>query len=59
MRYYKIKLEITDAIEAPNERAALERVVWDWLPSLTDLSDFIEIEQCNKRQYKLEARGIV
>ena len=52
MKTYKITIEWTDAIKAENEQEAWDKLCWDILPEITDLSDYIEIEECNKQTYK-------
>ena len=55
MKYYKITLELTDAVKAKDYDTAKNKVIWDILPNI-EWNDFMTIEECNKKDYKENTR---
>ena len=57
MKFYKISIDITDAVAAKNYNEAMDKFIYDIAPNIGDLSDFTSITECSEDDYKYNTRG--
>ena len=50
-KYWKVTIEFTDAVKAKDYDEARDKACYDVVGRMTDLSDYIEVEECDKQTF--------